>query len=89
MFVVAYRSVKLSPTTSMVLLSPASFGPISTPWMVVFAASTKIPSVPKLFVASVVIVASVKLASVMTASAAVTPISLMPGLADPKNRPNW
>ena len=48
----------------MVLLSPESLGPISTPWMVVLAASTKMPSVPKLLVASVVMVACVRAASV-------------------------
>ena len=80
--------MKLSATTSIVLLSPESFGPIFTPWMVVSAASTKIPSVPKLLVAFVVIVACVAFASVIATSPAVTPIRLIPGFADPKKRPN-
>ena len=38
---------------------------------------------------SVVIVACVAAASVIGTSPAVTPMRVMPGLADPKKRPNW
>ena len=56
--------------------------------MVVLAASTKMPLVPKLFVASVLIVASVAVAFVTGASLALTPMSVMPAFADAKNSPN-